>query len=68
MAPRAPGFTARYEGTCFECREPIAIGDLIRYDVNDDIVHSTHRGASTPERPVVICAVCWLVRPCECDA
>lgn len=60
-----PVFTARYHGRCAECDEPVRPGDLARYS-DDGVVHTTCPDAM-PDRPVTICDICHLTKPCDCE-
>jgi hypothetical protein len=65
-------FMAKYEGQCDDCREAIAIGDVIEQKPNGRYVHEV-----CPEAPPdydfelkpgeVVCDVCFLVKPCSCE-
>lgn len=67
---RPKTFSARYEGRCTTCREPIEIDDDIGYNDDDDIVCAECLGGGfTPRpapRPVPTCPVCGAQHPGEC--
>lgn len=66
-------FTARYHGTCDACTEHIAPGELVRYaaDPLDHesgvLIHDNCDQTPRHERPVVVCPICHLIRPCDCE-
>lgn len=71
MALRPRTFSAKYEGRCRSCQEPIEVDDDIGYDDNDDIVCAECLGSGgfTPRaapRPVPTCSVCGTQHPGEC--
>lgn len=58
-------FVARYPGRCGAGDDPIRPGELVRF-VDDELVHDACEH-SDPARPAVVCASCWLTKPCDCD-
>lgn len=72
--PRKPiplSFEARYPGTCCSCGERIEVGDVIRYNADDEIVHARHEIIhARHERPEEVlappCPDCFMVHKGEC--
>ncbi|GLU91319.1 hypothetical protein [Agromyces sp. NBRC 114283] len=68
-------FPANFPGRCTACGESIEPGDLIRSEggryVHEDCERAALPGAAldpTELRPgEVVCDVCFLVKPCECE-
>lgn len=56
-------FEASYHGTCQGCEHHITPGDIVRY-VDGYVEHHICPVAS---RPVTICPLCFLAKPCEHD-
>jgi hypothetical protein len=62
-----PGVTpARYPGLCWNCEEPIWVGEPIKAAV-EGIVHADCIPVPHPERVELLCRKCWL-SDCECEA
>lgn len=67
-------FTARHAGRCPSCGESIDPGDEVRYgwvrrdgEVVEVVVHVDCPDRSSAPRPVEVCTVCWLEKPCGCE-
>jgi hypothetical protein len=58
-------FAARYRGFCSNCDDAIVPGDVVEY-VDEELVHA--ECSPREEKPLDVCAVCWLVKPCGCDS
>ena len=64
--------TARYEGRCMECHEPIHVGEPIITD-DDGTVHAECHDSAQPRRSSEpkenpVCTTCWLTHPVgACD-
>lgn len=63
-------FAARYAGTCPDCLERVRVGDTVRFNDGNRVVHDVcvpelSRLDLKPNEEV--CTVCWLVKPCECE-
>lgn len=71
-------FRAMYNDTCAaDCGERIHPGDEVMYrgeGADRELVHvecATEDGRPSPfdiGPKEVVCGVCWLIRPCRCDA
>lgn len=72
-------FTAKFPGFCHRCLERIEKDDQVDYDESDELVHadcdlvgeSVHLSKySVPvlQRGEVVCTICFIVKPCECDS
>ena len=53
-------FSAKYHGLCPACSGPIVPGQKVEF-VDDELQHVTCA------RPMTVCPVCHLTRPCEHD-
>ena len=60
-------FRAMFDGVCAAgCENRVHPGDLVRYDADDQLVHSECAPADeSPELADVVCGVCWVI-PCRC--
>ena len=58
-------FTAKYEGECENCDDPIRIGDSCRYD-DDKVVHADCPDPLEPINLQDVCGSCHLVHNGEC--
>lgn len=58
-------FPARFNSWCARCKGPIAKGDLIEFNYDDEVQHI---GCERVERRgvVIVCNECFLEMPCEC--
>jgi tRNA(Ile2) C34 agmatinyltransferase TiaS len=60
-------FTARYPGNCYDCDDPIVVGDLIEYNEAREVRHvlcpeeSTSLGDGFKRAPKPVCPRCFLV-------
>lgn len=61
-------FRARYHGRCAECDGPIRPDDEVVY-LDGELVHADFgcREQAERERPMTICPLCHLTKPCDCE-
>jgi len=57
-------FAARYTGVCSDCGGPIVGGEMVQYNDDNEVVHTS---CATRERVGVTCPKCFMQKPCECD-
>ena len=60
-------FEARYPGRCAACDSRIIPGEHVRYSEDDEIMHNRCEDTEVTDRPIEVCATCWLVKPCDCE-
>ena len=64
-------FDAKYRGPCAGGCDGIEPGDEVGYE-DGALMHADCENAAglredAPRRPEVVCTVCFMVKPCECD-
>lgn len=59
-------FPARFQGWCPRCKGPIAKGETVRFNLDDEVQHI---GCEKIEKRgvVIVCNECWLEHPCGCE-
>ena len=61
-------FAAKWAGTCKECGERWAVGELLKYDNENRIVHETCPDIEMPTSALglPLCKKCWTYHNGEC--